>query len=142
MTARRLTRRLVAVIIVVLQLFLVVRAYPADHAVFGFQMFPESSEWQATIERELIGGERVDVRVDWPGGYRWADLVSGFGLGQPFSRQHAAYGLDSILDFLSEALEWVAQNTPLDPETVRLVATVTVWPNGRAAQTIIFEQER
>ncbi len=139
---RRAARRAAAIAIVVAQLFFVVRAYSADHAVLGFQMFPESSEWQATIERQLVDGERIDVRREWPGGYRWADLVTGYGLGQPFLRHHADTGLDSTLDFFSAALDWVAANTPLDTEAVRLVATVTVWPNGGDPETVVFEAER
>jgi len=140
--SKRTTRRIGAAAIVVAQLLLVVGAYSTEHAVFGFQMFPESSDWQATIERELADGERADIRQEWPGNYAWSDLVTGFGLGGPFTRHHADTGLDSTLDFFGAALDWVAANTPLDTEAVRLVATVTVWPNGRAPETIVFEVER
>jgi len=142
MTARQSLRRAVAAAIVITQLLLIIRAYSTDHAVFGFQMFPESSEWQASIERELADGRRIDVREDWPGDYAWSDLVAGFGLGQPFARHHADTGLDSTLDFFAASLDWVAANTPLDTETVRLIATVTVWPNGREPRVVVLEAER
>ncbi len=142
MTARNIARRVGAAAILVAQLLLIVRGYSADHAVFGFQMFPASSEWQATIERELANGDRVDVREDWPGGYSWSELVAGYGLGQPFARHHADTGLVSTLHFFSAALEWVAVNTPLDTEAVLLIATVTVWPNGRNSSTVVFEASR
>jgi hypothetical protein len=137
-------RRGAAVAIIVVQLLLVVRAYSADHAFFGFQMFPESSEWMATIEREIADGTRIDVREPWPGGYRWGDLVAGRGLDHPFSRRHADTGLDSTLHFFSEALDWVALHTPGDTETIRLVATVTTWHNGRepTIRTIAAERSR
>lgn len=142
MSTRNAARRVGAAAILIVQLLLIIRGYSADHAVFGFQMFPESSEWQATIERQLVDGALVDVREDWPGGYRWSDLVAGYGLGQPFWRHHADTGLVSTLDFFSAALEWVAANTPLDTEAIRLVATVTVWPNGRDSEVVVFEAPR
>lgn len=142
MTRSRNVARIAAVVILIVQLLLIVRAYSADHAFFGFQMFPESSEWTASIERELSDGRRIDVRQPWPGGYRWGDLVNGRGLGHPFAPHHADTGLDSTLHFFAEALDWVAANTPLDTETVRLVATVTVWDNGRGPETIVMEADR
>jgi len=142
MTTRNIARRFGAAAILIAQLLFIIGGYSADHAVFGFQMFPESSDWQATIERQLADGDLIDIREDWPGGYRWSDLVAGYGLSQPFSRHHADTGLVSTLDFFSAALEWVAANTPLDTEAVRLVATVTVWPNGRDAETVVFEAPR
>lgn len=139
---RHAARRAVAIAIVAIQLFLVVRAYSADHAFFGFQMFPESSEWRAVIERELADGTRIDVRQPWPGTYRWGDLVAGRGLDVPFRRHHADAGLSSTLHFFSEALEWVAANTPEDEQTVRLVASVTVWHNGDPPRVIRFRADR
>jgi hypothetical protein len=131
-----------ALVIILAQLTLVVRAYSADHAFFGFQMFPESSEWMATIERVEGDGTRIDIREPWPGGYRWEELVAGRGLDRPFHRNHADTGLDSTLHFFTEALDWVAKNTPDDPETIRLVATVTTWHNGRTPTTHIITAER
>ncbi|MFA9563587.1 MAG: hypothetical protein ACERLM_02615 [Acidimicrobiales bacterium] len=141
-TGVRWGRRAVALCVIVVQIFFVVRAYSADQAFFGFQMFPESSEWQATIERELADGTRVDVRDDWPGGYEWAELVVGRGLQRPFARHPASAGLDSTLHFLEESLEWVAVHTPDDTEAVRLVATVTSWRNGSEAETVVYVAER
>lgn len=132
----RLLRRIGAALIVAVQLLLIVRAYGADHAFFGFQMFPESSEWQAAIYRELPDGSLKDVREAWPGGYRWGDLVLGRGLDTPFVRHHADTGLASTLDFFTKALEWVAANTPEDQEAVALVADVTTWHNGGSPQVI------
>ena len=142
MPASRRAARIVAVAILLLQAVLVVRAYAADHAFFGFQMFPESSEWQATIERERVDGTRVDVREPWPGDYRWEDLVRGRGLDRPFTRRHADTGIRSTLHFFEEALRWVAANTPEDRETVRLVATVQVWENGRDPKILTIEVPR
>lgn len=134
--------RVVAVVIVLTQIFFVVRAYSADQAFFGFQMFPESSMWEATIERELADGTRLDVREEWTGGYQWGELVRGRGLQRPFVRHEASAGLDSTLHFFEESLAWVAQNTPRDTEAVRLVATVTTWRNGGEPETVILVADR
>ncbi len=134
--------RVVALGIVLTQIFFVVRAYSADQAFFGFQMFPESSSWQATIERELADGTRVDVRDEWTGGYEWGALVRGRGLQRPFRRHEASAGLDSTLGFFEASLDWVARNTPRDTEAVRLVATVTTWRNGGEPETVVFVAER
>ncbi len=133
--------RVVAVVIVLAQVFFVVRAYSADQAFFGFQMFPESSSWQATIQRELPDGTLVDVRDEWAG-YEWDALVRGRGLQRPFVRHSASAGLDSTLHFFEASLDWVADNTPRDTEAVRLVATVTSWKNGGEPETVVFVAER
>lgn len=127
---RRVARRVIFLTVVVVQLLLVVRAYDADHAFFGFQMFPESSEWEAEVVRIDATGAEHDIREPWPGDYRWGDLVRDRGLDAPWIRGHADAGVRSTLHFLREALDWVATNTPEDTETVRLVARVTYWRNG------------
>lgn len=124
--------------VVAAQVVMVVRAYGADHAVFGFQMFPESSTWQADIYRITADGEAIDVRRPWPGGYRWGDLVPDRGLGNPFVVHHADTGLRSTLAFLEEALAWVGGHTPLDTETRYLEARVTYWDNGRGPNTTVL----
>ena len=131
-------RRVVVGLVVVAQLVLVGRAYRSDHDVFGFQMFPESSRWQAEIVRVDTAGTRHDVRDPWPGGYRWGDLVTTRGLGDPFTPGHADTGLASTTAFLRAALDWVARNTPDDPETVYLEAVVTLWDNGREPQVEVY----
>ena len=130
MTARRL-RRLGAALILLAQISLIVRAYAAPVDVFGFQMFPESSDWSALIYRVTPDGGLIDVRQPWPGGYRWQDLMAGSGLESPFTRHPADYGLDASLHFLQGALDWASAHTPADEETVRLIAEVDLWSNGR-----------
>jgi hypothetical protein len=122
---------------------MIVRGYGDPHRVFAFQMFPESSSWQATVYRVTDGGERIDVRRPWPGGYHWPDLVTGRGLDNPHAEQHAAYGVDAILDLLQEALDYVARSTPADTETVRLEADVTYRRNGGSElRTSLVSEER
>lgn len=138
---RRWIRRAIVALVVVVQSLLVVRAYEAAHPVFGFQMFPESSEWQAEIVRVTTDGRTVDIREEWPGGYTWESLVSGRGLESPFRRGHADAGVASTLDFLEHALDWVADHTPADDETRRLEARVTYWKNGRGPQYVVLRSK-
>jgi len=138
--ARRWARRIVFVGLVALQLTMVVRAYWAPHKEFGFQMFPESSQWQAEIVRVTDDGERISIEEPWDG-YEWRELVAGRGLTSPWRRQHADAGVDNQLELLSEALDWVASNTPADDETRHLEATVTVWHNLGAPTTVVIRSE-
>ena len=127
--------------VVIIQLLLIVRAYSAPIDTFGFQMFPESSQWQAEIYRVLGDGTRIDVRQPWPGGYRWEDLVDTRGVGAPYGLHHADAGLEATVHLLDAALDWVAANTPDDLETARLVAEVTLVHNGRSPTTLVLESD-
>lgn len=126
--------------LVALQLTMVVRSYWAPHKEFGFQMFPESSQWQAEVVRVTDDGERISVEEPWAG-YEWRELVTGRGLTSPWRRQHADAGVDNQLEFLAEALDWVAVNTPNDRETRQLEATVTVWHNLSEPTTVVIRSE-
>ncbi len=139
---RRLARRVIVIGLVTLQLGMVVRAYWAPHREFGFQMFPESSQWQAEVVRITADGERVPVTEPWSG-YRWRDLVDSRGLAVPDRRHHADAGVENQLAFLQEAIDWVAANTPRDTETVRYEAGVVVWPNlGDAERRVLVSHDR
>ena len=127
--ARVVTRRVVVLAVVLLQLAFVARAYWSDHKEFGFQMFPESSTWRADVVRVTADGRRVPVELPWSG-YRWDELVRDRGLRYPAVRHHADAGLDNQLAFLDAALDWVAGNTPRDRETRYLEARVTAWHNA------------
>lgn len=126
---------MIVVGLVALQLAMVVRAYGAPHKEFGFQMFPEASQWQAEIVRVTADGDRIPIDEPWDG-YTWNELVVGRGLGSPWRRHHADAGVDNQLEFLSEALSWVGANTPDDTETLYLEADVTVWRNMGEAEAI------
>lgn len=138
----RWARRVVVVGLVALQLGMVVRAYSAPHKEFGFQMFPEASRWQAEIVRVTTDGARVPVDEPWSG-YAWGELVQGRGLGAPWRERHADAGVDNQLEFLAEAMTWVAANTPADRETRYLEAEVTVWHNlGEPEVVVLRSPER
>ena len=136
MELRRVARRAIVAGVVALQLTTVVRGYDDPHRVFAFQMFPESSRWQADIWRVDGSGARTPINQDWE--YRWSDLVRGRGLTNPFVEHHADAGLDGQLAFFQAALDWVADNTPEDRDTVYLEAEVIVRHNGREPQTLRF----
>jgi hypothetical protein len=132
-----LARRTVVVAFVALQVAFIARGYSSDHKEFAFQMFPESSTWQADIVRVTADGRRVSVEQPWSG-YRWEELVPNVGLRYPWVRHHANAGLDNQLAFLDSALDWVASNTPNDDETRYLEATVTAWHNDDPPRVEVF----
>ena len=131
------SRRVVVVAVVLLQLGLVARGYWADHKEFAFQMFPESSTWRADVTRVTADGRRLPVELPWSG-YRWDELVTDRGLSYPAVRRHADAGLDNQLAFLEAALAWVARNTPRDAETRYLEARVTAWHNDDPPRTTVL----
>ena len=100
-------------------------------------MFPEASSWQAEIVRVTGDGDRVPIDEAWSG-YTWNSLVRGRGLSSPWRRHHADAGVDNQLEFLGEALDWVAENTPADTETRYLEAEVTTWYNMRGPTTTVL----
>jgi hypothetical protein len=125
------------VAVVAVQLGLIARGYWSDHKQFAFQMFPESSTWQADVVRVTADGRRVPIERPWSG-YRWDELVQDRGLRYPWVRHHADAGLDNQLAFLEAALDWVAENTPRDSETRYLEATVTSWHNDDSPEVEVM----
>ncbi len=130
-------RRVVVVVVVVAQMTFVVRAYHSPHKEFGFQMFPESSRWQAEIVRVTDDGRRIPISEPWDG-YTWSQLVRVRGLSSPSVRRHADAGLDNQVAFLDAALDYVADHTPRDTETRYLEAVVTTWHNTDDPKTVVL----
>jgi hypothetical protein len=133
-------RRVAVALVVIAQLALVARGCWSAHKEFAFQMFPESSTWQAEIVRVTTDGTRVPVSQPWAG-YRWDELVMVRGLGRPELRHHADAGLDNQLAFLDAALDYVADNTPRDDETRYLEATVTTWHNTDGPEVTVLRSD-
>ena len=69
-------------------------------------------------------------------------MVVGRGLGSAGSRHHADAGLDNQLAFLDEALDYVADHTPNDRETLYLEAVVTTWHNADAPEVVVLRSAR
>lgn len=137
----RIVRAFVAAVLVA-HAGLLVRSYSDPHNFFGFQPFNESSTWRADIVRVTTDGRRVPIDEPWPGGYRWNDLVDWGVLEHPAQRKHAYSGLDASLDFLDEALDWVADHTPADTETRYLEAAVEGWRNTRGPEVRVLRSDR
>ncbi|MET0144317.1 MAG: hypothetical protein ABW328_05975 [Ilumatobacteraceae bacterium] len=135
--ARVWARRVVVVAVIAAQLGFVARGYTSAHKEFGFQMFPESSTWQADVVRVTVDGRRVPVGEGWAG-YRWSQLVPDRGLAFTGRRRHADAGLENQVAFLASALDWVARNTPDDHETRYLEAVVTTWHNTDPPETQVL----
>jgi hypothetical protein len=134
-----IVRRVVAVCAVAVMLGGVVRGYVTSSPVLAWQMFPEASTWEAEIVRVAADGREIPIDESWPGGYEWGELVTARGLGDPEGVSHAAYGIEETLAGLREALDWVALNTPLDAETVRLRARVTYRHNDDQPRHVVIE---
>lgn len=123
------------------QAALLVRAYADPHSYFGFQPFPESSTWEAEIVRVTADGRRVGIDEPWPGGYDWNDLVRWGVLEHPERRRHAYVSFGASIDFLDEALDWVADNTPEDDETRYLEASVEGTRNARGPVRLVLRSD-
>jgi hypothetical protein len=134
-------RRVVVAVVVIAQVGLVVRGYWSDHREFAFQMFPESSTWQADVVRVTTDGRRIPVAEPWAG-YRWSELAPDRGLAFPGRRRHADAGLDNQVAFLASALDYVALHTPRDTETAYLEAVVTTWHNSDDPATVVLRSVR
>ena len=137
---RIIGRRAIVAAVVVVQLFLVARGYWSDHREFAFQMFPESSTWRADVVRVTGDGRRIPIESPWSG-YRWDELVTDRGLSDPGVRHHADAGLDNQLAFLDAALDWVADHTPRDRQTLYLVARVTAWHNDDPPHVVVLRSD-
>ena len=126
--------RVFFVAVLVGQAVLIARSYADPHNFFGFQPFNESSTWRADIVRVTADGRRIPIDAPWPGGYRWDELVGWEVLTRPDQLKQAYSGLDGTLDFLDQALDWVADHTPDDTETRYLEADVTAFRNTRGPE--------
>lgn len=141
-SARVWARRLVVVGVLGAQAFALLHGRSDPHKVYAFQMFAEASRWKADIVRVTHDGRRVPISEPWPGGYTWNELVRGRSLNNPSRLHHADASLAGTLDFLQEALHWVADHTPLDEETAYLEAEVTTSYNRRPLTTVIMRSRR
>jgi hypothetical protein len=127
-----------------LQSALVLTASARADGVFGFRMFPEASTWEVHLGRALRAGEIPAPQGKWSARdasgqvrhFEWRDRVRDPVLSSLDARVFASYGADTQLARLQQALDDVADHVPSDDETVRLVAHVRVWRNGRAPESI------
>ena len=128
------------VLVVAAQAGMALNGYRDPHKFFAFQPFNESSTWRADIVRVTWDGRRLPVDDDWAG-YEWDALVGMSALQGPRQLRHAYMGVDATLDFLDDALDWVASNTPADHETRYLEASVTYFRNTRGPHHVVLRSE-
>lgn len=133
--------RLFFVAVLIGQAALILRAYHDPHKFFGYQPFNESDTWRAELHRITADGERIRI-VDgnWLG-YSWDELVGTSRLTHSGDLRHANSGAAATIDFMDEALDWVADHTPDDTETVVLEAVVTWYRNTRGPKVTILRSE-
>jgi hypothetical protein len=109
-----------------------------DH-IFAFRMFPEASTLEVHLARVTRDGERATPGGEWSARdasgqlrhFAWRDRVRDPVLSSLDARVFASYGATTQLARLQRALDDVAEHLPEDAETLKLVAHVTVWRNGR-----------
>jgi hypothetical protein len=137
----------VAAIWVAGQAALVLTAARRPDRIFGFRMFPEASTMQVHLARVTSRGEEPAPGGEWSARdaagqlrhFSWHDRVRDPVLGTLDARVFASYGADTQLAHLGWALDDVASHEPEDAETLRFVAHVTVWRNGREPTTTTLE---
>jgi len=138
---RRLLPRVFFVVVVLGQLYFIQRGYRDPHKHFAFQPYNESDEYHATVERVTVDGRRVPVTEPYFG-YRWHELVRTRGLGFPGRTLHAGSGARAVIAFLDEALDWVADHTPRDRETLYYQARVRYRHNTRGPFVVELQSKR
>jgi len=113
-----------------LQIFLIINAHFQTDKRFGFWMFAESSRYRAILYRELGDGTWEWARYgQWttpvPGNrmltYHWDYFVRDFRLNGLDRWKRAKTGFGVTTNYLHRALDYVAEHTPNDRETVRLI---------------------
>ena len=128
--------------VLVVQVGLALNGYRDPHKFFAFQPFNESSTWRADVVRVTWAGDRVPVDQDWAG-YDWDTLVDMEALRGPEHLRHAYMGVGATIDFLDDALDWLATHTPADRSTRYLEAEVTYFENTRGPRhTVLRSVER
>ena len=115
------------------QLALVTASYFRGDRLGGYQMFAETTFFNARLYRVTHDGRRVLARGgQWtilsPTGtqksYRWGAFVDDFRLDRLEDRTRAKIGIDVTLKFFQAALDHVARRIPEDRETLRLEMVV------------------
>jgi hypothetical protein len=133
-----------------LQAVLIVTSARRPDRAFGFQMFNESSTVQFALLREVespSGHGTLLVHAsdgEWKARgldgslrrFAWRDRVKIPALSAFDVTLEAGYGASAQLARMQEALDDVAEHTPNDAETRRLLADVIVKRNGRDPWTV------
>jgi hypothetical protein len=143
---RAIAARACFVTVIAVQVGFAVNGYREPHKFFAFQPFNESSTWSADIVRVTWDGHRipVDTAVAWGDAddpYDWNTLTDMAALQNPGQQRHAYMGVGATIDFLDDALDWIATHTPADHETRYLEARVTYYENTHGPKTTVVRSE-
>jgi hypothetical protein len=128
------------------QAALVLTASLRPDAIFGFRMFPEASTLEIRLGRELSQGEVPVPQGKWSARdtsgqlrhFEWRDRVRDPVLSSLDTRVFASYGASAQLARLQRALDDEADHVPEDAQTVRFVAHVSLWRNGRGPESLVL----
>lgn len=137
---RRAAAGLVLVAAVVLHAALILSGGSDPHKRFGFRPFQESDTWRAEVVRVTAAGERIPID-DGTWVYEWDELVDVSELRSPGRSRHANGGARGTVDLLARALDWLADNTPADLDTIRFEATVSLVHNRGEPEVIVLVGE-
>lgn len=116
-----------------IQVVAIVHAHFSEDKRFGFWMFAESSQFQAKLYRQLKDGTFVYApKGTWvlhhaegqTTEYAWDSMVRDFRLYQLEELKRAKTGMYVTLKYLQYALNYVADHTPQDTETVRFLLKI------------------
>lgn len=131
---------------------LVTASYLRGDRLGGYQMFAETTFFNARLYRVTADGRRVLARggnwtvPDSAGAmraYRWGAFVDDFRLDHLESRTRAKIGIDVTLKFFQAALDHVAKNIPDDRETLRFEMVVEYdTASGRHHERVLTSVER
>ena len=134
------------------QLALVAWSYVRGDRLGGYQMFAETTFFDARLYRVTADGRRVFAKGgQWSAanatgatkGYRWGAFVDDFRLDKLETRTRAKIGIDVTLKFFQAALDHVARSIPDDRETLRLEMVVEYdTASGRHHETTLTSIER
>lgn len=111
------------------QIVLVAASHARGDKLFGYQMFAETTYFEAKLHRVLADGRRVHApRGSWQAKgadgrrrqFRWQHQVRDFKLDALDRRQRAKISIATTLKFFRLALVHVAEHIPDDAETLRL----------------------
>jgi hypothetical protein len=133
--------RIFVVAAVALQLFFIVRAYWDPHRRFGYQPFGEYSVWRADVVRVTRDGRRIPAGRKFHG-TRWSAHVRCCGLHSVSRLKPAKRGIGSTLAYFQLALDYVADHTPEDPDTLFYEAKVTYLRNRGDPVELIMTSKR
>ena len=128
------------------QVCMIVRGYFVTSKHFAFWMFPESTYFQATLNRVLTDGREV-ITSDGAWGvrtgagvveYHWQDFVNGYKLDRLGVWERSKGTFDDTLKYFQAALDYVAERIHEDVVTHQLVLRIEYERAGELPRGIVL----